>query len=124
MAESRTPAKKAAAKAQPDEADKDVTAKDPDVAAPVEATPAEADAMREMAARALEDDHALASPIQQGMVPVLDATVTADEDSAVKPEANDESDDPCAECYPDGWATVGHEPGARLSCEHGSWVND
>jgi hypothetical protein len=112
-----TPAKKAPAKPQPDEADKDVTA-------PVEVTPDQAEAMKEMAARALEDDHAPASPIQQGMVPVLDATVAPDGDSAVKPEANDESDDPCTECYPDGWATVGHEPGARLSCEHGSWVND
>lgn len=75
----------------------------------------------ELVARVMEDNHAPASPIQQGTAVRLDATVAPDEDSIVKlPEQ--QSDEPCDEHYPDGWATVGFEPGARLSCEHGSWA--
>lgn len=77
----------------------------------------------DVAARAVEDDHAPASPIQQGTGAVLDMSITPDEDSVTRrDEAEKITEEPCERCYPDGWATVGFEPGAALSCEHGRWV--
>lgn len=108
--------------------ERDVDHVDPSVGVPPVLSPEERErVLDDVAARAAEDDHAPASPIQQGTHAVLDTTIVPDEPSEKEKErreqvAADQPDEPCEEHYPDGWATVGFEPGARMSCEHGSWA--